>query len=67
MEDNQHREATIANFESSLWGIGCEITKHDPSSNNQTGLRRFRSVFGTGPNTCAVVWNELQQHFSGPH
>ena len=63
MEDNQHRDATIASFESSLWGIGCEITKYGQRQQPNC----FRSVFGTGPNTCAVVWNELQQHFSGPH
>lgn len=53
--------------EAEFWSLGCEITKHKTSGSYNVGLRRFRSLFGTTPAICGLIWNRLAVHCGHPH
>jgi hypothetical protein len=44
-----------------FWEIGHTLTRHPPDGSTSIGHRRFRSLFGTSPNVCSIVWGKIQE------
>lgn len=53
--------------EAEFWSLDCELTKHNANGSYIVGLRRYRSLFGTTPAICSLVWNRLAMHCGHPH
>jgi hypothetical protein len=42
-----------------FWKIGHKITGHRLEGSFSMGYRKLRAFFGTSPQVCVIVWNQL--------
>ncbi|KDO22032.1 hypothetical protein SPRG_12241 [Saprolegnia parasitica CBS 223.65] len=44
-----------------FWTLGLAIAKHGLSQSTNIGMRRFRGLFGVGPDVCLKLWDATAQ------